>query len=222
MGATEVFSWRDAREVELSPILAAALEAFYEHGYHGASVRDLASRIGVTVPALYYHHENKEAILFELLDVSIQRLLSQCQAAYAEAADDPQARFLNLVECTARFMAGSGKVAFLNAEIRSLSPDLRARYSEKRDQIEAMLLASLQDCVAAGLFDVSSPRDTARALLGMIQAIATWYRPDGDLSVDEVARRYVDIAAHAVGARPELLAQVRSPRRPIGRGRRRT
>ncbi len=47
--------------VELSPILSAALDAFYEKGFHGASVRDIARRVGVTVPALYYHYDSKEA-----------------------------------------------------------------------------------------------------------------------------------------------------------------
>jgi len=217
--AHDVPHWRDSPALELSPILEAALDAFYEHGYHGTSVRELAARVGVTVPALYYHHENKEAILFALLNASIERLLAGCLEAYAEAAGDPELQFFNLVECAARFMAASGKVAFLDAEIRSLSPELRAGYSAKRDQIESMLLKSLQAGVRTGIFSVTEPRDTSRALLGMIQAIATWYRPDGDLSPDDVAARYVDIAAHTVGATPAILVRVRSPRKARRRAR---
>jgi AcrR family transcriptional regulator len=210
--------WRAEPELELTPILSAALDSFYEHGYHGASVRDLASRVGVTVPALYYHHENKEAILFALLDASIQRLLRSCTLAYLAADGSAEYQFFNLIECASRYMARSGKIAYLDGEIRSLSPELRAVYSGKRDQIEAMLLTSLTRGVRAGLFEVTVPRDTVRALLGMIQAIATWYRPDGELSVDEVALRYVDIAAHAVGATPDIITRVRYPK---GRRRRR-
>jgi len=98
-------AWRAPGELELTPILRAALDAFSEAGYHGTSVRDIASRVGVTVPALYYHHENKEAILFSLLDTSITRLRGLCLAAIADAADTPQARFLNLVECVVIYMA---------------------------------------------------------------------------------------------------------------------
>src|SRR6266436_3992144 len=87
------------------PILRAALDAFSEAGYHGTSVRDIASRVGVTVPALYYHHENKEAILFSLLDTSITRLRGLCLAAIADAADTPQARFLNLGESVVMYTA---------------------------------------------------------------------------------------------------------------------
>src|SRR5260370_826323 len=90
--------WRALPEIELPPILSAALDAFYEKGYHAATVRDLASRVGVTVPALYYHFENKEAILFALLDVSISQLLGSCMAAYTAPTASADEQFFNLVE----------------------------------------------------------------------------------------------------------------------------
>src|SRR5258708_4798521 len=114
--------WRAPGELELTPILRAALDAFSEVGYHGASVRDIAARVGVTVPTLYYHHENKEAILFSLLDVSITRLHGLCQAALADAVDTPEARFLNLVECVVIYMPNAGKSARLGTAIRGPPP----------------------------------------------------------------------------------------------------
>lgn len=192
-------NWRLSPQVELSPILGAALEAFHDRGYHATSVRDIARRVGVTVPALYYHHENKEAILYTLLDASIVRLHQLCVAANNEA-DDPKVRFCNLVECIVLYMTNCGKMAFLDAEIRSLSPKPRRKYTTKRDRIETLLRDSLEDGVKAGIFQVTSPVDTARALLGMFQAIATWYHPDGPLTPQEVAARYLDIASHATGA----------------------
>lgn len=199
--------WRDSPTIELSPILSAALEAFHENGFHGTSVRDIASRVGVTVPALYYHHENKEMILFALLDASIDRLHQLCLAAVAEPVDAPEERFFNLVEGITRYMSKSGRLSYLDAEIRSLTPSRREVYVAKRDAIESMVLSAVEDGVAAGAFAVTSPRDTTRALLGMVQAITTWYRPDGDLSVDDVAVAYRDIAGHTVGATPGVLAR---------------
>ncbi|WP_248964105.1 TetR/AcrR family transcriptional regulator [Sphaerisporangium perillae] len=205
----EELDWRESPALALSPILTAALDAFYEQGYHGTSVRDIAGRVGVTVPALYYHHQNKEAILFSLLDSSIDRLWRMCRAAQAESGD-PAVRFANLIECVVRFMAKSDKIASLDAEIRSLSPELRQRYTARRDEIEVMLLDAVRGGVAAGVFDVALPKDTVRALFGMVQAIPTWYRADGRLTVDEIAHRYLDIAGHTVGAVPELLERWRS------------
>ncbi len=189
-----------ASTVPLSPILSAALDAFYENGYHGASVRDIAARVGVTVPALYYHHANKEAMLYALLDVSIGMVESSC-AAVARERTDPAERFLDIVECLVRHMAVSGKLAYLDAEIRFLAPAHRESYIAKRDAVEAMLLHAVEEGTAIGRFAGVYPRDAVRALLGMVQAIAVWFRPAGELSLDQLVERYRAISSRMIGLR---------------------
>jgi AcrR family transcriptional regulator len=44
-------------------IRTAALEVFSERGWEGATLREVADRLGITRPALYYHFASKEAIL---------------------------------------------------------------------------------------------------------------------------------------------------------------
>lgn len=53
-----VFSQPDARDV----IIEAALAAFAEHGFHGASMRDIATRAGVSQSLLHHHFGTKEAL----------------------------------------------------------------------------------------------------------------------------------------------------------------
>jgi AcrR family transcriptional regulator len=202
-------NWRTV-DVELTPILEASLEAFYENGYEGTSVRDIARRVGVTVPALYYHHVNKEAILYDLLHSAIEHLMRQTDEALAEAGPMAVPRFLNLVECIVLYMAHVTKLAHLDTDIRSLTPPHRKAYVAKRRAIEDLLRETIQAGVDVRAFEVSSPKDTARALLGMFQAIATWYQPNGGLSPRELVVTYLDISAHAVGAKPALLKRARA------------
>lgn len=63
--------------------------------------------------------------------------------------------------------------------------------------------------VEAGIFDVTAPTDTARALLGMVQSVAAWFQPEGRLPAQVVAAQYLDVSAHAVGATPAILRRVR-------------
>jgi AcrR family transcriptional regulator len=44
-------------------IHTAALEVFTERGWEGATLREIAERLGLTRPALYYHFNSKESIL---------------------------------------------------------------------------------------------------------------------------------------------------------------
>jgi TetR/AcrR family transcriptional regulator, cholesterol catabolism regulator len=195
-------AWRQADDEELTPILSVARDLFHEVGFHGTTVRDIAGRVGVTVPTLYYHHANKEAILADLLDRSIRSVIGRCEQALAEAGDGPADRFRNLIECLALYMASHRKSAGMDAEIRALSDEARKQYSAQRRQVETMLVDTIEEGVAAGVFEVTSPRDTGRALLGMIQAITVWFDPErGRLTATELADRYVDIAKHTVGLR---------------------
>jgi AcrR family transcriptional regulator len=172
-------AWRSPEDTSdaLSPILASALDAFFELGYHGTSVRDIAKRTGLTVPALYYHHENKEAILYTLLQGSIASVIERCKQAVAEASGEPVGLFQNLIECLVLYMAQQGKRAAMDAE------------------------SAIRAGVEAGDFHVSSPHDTMRALLGMIWTITVWYKPGGKMSPSQLAASYVDIALHTVGQR---------------------
>ncbi|MHA6758416.1 TetR family transcriptional regulator [Streptacidiphilus sp. PAMC 29251] len=62
-------------------ILDAAAEVFAEHGYSGASMRDIAERLGITKAALYYHFASKEDLLDGLVQPAVQALTDYAQAA---------------------------------------------------------------------------------------------------------------------------------------------
>ena len=68
-------------------ILQVALEVFARHGYHGASMNDIADAAGVTKPVLYQHFDSKRDLYQALLDEVGTRLLTAISKATAEAPD---------------------------------------------------------------------------------------------------------------------------------------
>jgi AcrR family transcriptional regulator len=192
--------WRHYSPLDLPPILRGALEVFTARGYHGSSVRELATRAGVTVPGLYYHYPGKQAILVALLDACVGELLSRAQAAHDEAAPTPRARFVNIVESIVLTVTHRSSLTVLDSELRYLEPDSRRYYAATRKQLENLLLGVVRAGHRSQTFKVPFPEDTTRALLGMFQAIVTWYDPTGPLTPPEIASRYGVIALHAVGA----------------------
>ncbi|WP_068166127.1 TetR/AcrR family transcriptional regulator [Rhodococcus phenolicus] len=192
--------WRKLEPTELTPILSAALDAFYETGFHGTSVREIARRVGVTVPALYYHHENKEGLLIALLELSTSDVLSRAHAADADGGDDPVQRLSNVIEAIVLRMTLRARLAALEGESRYLSPDNRQRYRAVRKGVEHLVRSIVEEGTASGAFDVDDPAETTRALLGMCQSIPRWYHSEGTLTPEEVAAKYVTIALKTVGA----------------------
>ena len=57
-------------------ILKAALVVFSQKGYDGALLRDIASLLGITKPALYKHYESKEALWNAMIDY-VERYYSE-------------------------------------------------------------------------------------------------------------------------------------------------
>ena len=199
---TETVDWRDCRPVELTDILRHSSEAFYEHGFHGTTVRDIASRVGVTVPALYYHHENKEAILVAVLEAAIADLQARNEAAIAEAGDDAVAQMANLVESVTLHLTVRARLAALDSEYRYLSADARAPYADLRKRNELLTLSVIDRGVEQGAFHVGDTAEATRALLGMLQAIPRWYVDSGPLTPEDVATRYVDLSLSLMGVPP--------------------
>ncbi len=58
----------DEKQQTIEKIKQAALEEFYENGYAKASLRMICRRAGVTTGAMYFHFENKEALLRAILE----------------------------------------------------------------------------------------------------------------------------------------------------------
>ncbi|MFG1941481.1 TetR/AcrR family transcriptional regulator [Nonomuraea sp. NPDC048826] len=193
--------WRHYEPIELTPILTHALEAFYEHGFHGTTVRDIARRVGVTVPALYYHHANKEAVLVTLLETATNDVIWRASAAAEESGDEPEARLADVIEAVVLHMTHRVRLAALDSELRYLRPENRRHYAATRKKLERLLTEIIEDGAERGAFTVTVPAETARALLGMCQSIATWYHDGGPLRPEEIAARYVDIALTTVGVR---------------------
>ncbi|ABG94143.1 MULTISPECIES: TetR/AcrR family transcriptional regulator [Rhodococcus] len=194
-------SWREYTDQGLSKVLAAALAAFVEKGYDGASIREIASRAGLSVPGLYHHYPSKQALLVGLTNAVMRELLDRSHAAVAEAGPTPGERFDAVVESLLRFHMYRREQAFVaSRETRSMEPESRKAYIALRDEQQEMLDDIVREGVAAGLFRTPFPEDASRAVVTMCVAVSTWYREDGPLSPDELVERYLAIARSTVGA----------------------
>ena len=60
-------------------ILDAALEVFSERGFEGATVRQIAAKVGVSDPALYAHFKSKQEIFETLLKLAGPRSALKCR-----------------------------------------------------------------------------------------------------------------------------------------------
>jgi hypothetical protein len=111
----------------------------------------------------------------------------------------PDWQFVNVIEAVVLHMAYRTRLAALDLELRYLSSSNRGRYAARRKDVENVLSEVVEASTQEGIFTPKDPAETARALLGMCLSVARWYQPDGPLSPEELANRYVVIALMMVG-----------------------
>ncbi|MFF6834372.1 MULTISPECIES: TetR family transcriptional regulator [unclassified Streptomyces] len=194
-------AWRAYSGSGLPPILRTALACFMEHGYHGTTIRTVASRAELSVPGLYYHYASKQALLVALVSHAMEDLWRRSTAALEEAGDDVPRRLDLLVECLVLFHAHQRDLAFIAySEIRSLTGEARTTYIAARDRQQRLMDHVVEDGVIRGEFTTPYPRETARAIVTMCTGVSQWYRAGGEHSPQELAERHRVMTRMTVGA----------------------
>ena len=192
--------WRTYQEQGLPRVLDAALEAFAQKGYHGTTTRELAEGSGLSVPGIYHHYKSKQDILFNLMMVIIDELIERSHHALDSAADDPRSQFDVMVESLLRFHMYRQRGAVVStSELRSLEPENRVTYVARRDEQQRMLDRIILAGVDSGEFSTPYPADASRAIASLCVGVASWYRPDGQYSVETLLEHYLAIAEAIVG-----------------------
>ena len=185
---------RDKRRRRRDEILHAALTAFRETGYHSTTLTDITDRLGIRKTALYHYFPDKEAILFECHRQSLAEL--ERLTAEAQELNTAVDRLQFLIREHVRVMTDTLEGSPLAFEVTSMSDERQAEIIEGRDRYEQELRSTIAAGILAGEFRQVDPKIATFAILGSINWIARWYRPEGELRADELGTEF---AIHLVG-----------------------
>lgn len=187
-----------------SEILRAAARLFQERGYDATSMQDVASALHFSKAALYHHFESKEEILFEIMsygmDIFEERVL-RAIAGIADAEEKLRACIRLHIQLVLR--GRDREITVILHENRAL-PAEAGRQINARKKSYIVFLEKLIAAVQArhGEGKGVHPRVAAFALLGMINWIYQWYRPEGLIKEEELTRQYLALFFRGLYARP--------------------
>ena len=169
---------------------------FAMKGYDATSVRDIANAVGIRGASMYHHFGSKEEILWDLTLSALEALAASWTEAEREMRqDDPVEALRSFVRAHVVFHIERQKdAALVNAQLNRLSVDHFHKAVARRRAYEQVLTDIVQACLDAGSHHVPDLKVTVYAILQTATAITVWYQPDGELSVDEVASIYSDLA----------------------------
>ena len=173
-------------------ILRVATELFAEKGYHGTGVAEIGERAAIRRGALYYHIVSKEELLFEVMSPHVREVLEEAERVVISDLD-PADKLRRLMAHQVRTIAKRrSEVVIFFRDFGALTGDRATELQDLRDQVEDAWRAVLEEGVEKGLF-VSGDRVTVDGILGLVNWVYLWYRPDGELTPEEIADRFAGL-----------------------------
>ena len=187
-------------------ILRTAARLFQQRGYDATSMNDVAAALKLSKGGLYHHFQSKDEILFEIMnhamEITQERVLNPVRGIA-----DPGERLRTLIRLHIEVVLSprDREITVMLHENHPLPPALRKRINaRKKEYVHFLenLMAEVQEKVQekaekqARHFPTKgkvSPRAAAFALLGMINWIYQWYKPEGDLQAQNLIPQFTDL-----------------------------
>ena len=176
------------REAKRNAVLQTAAQMFNERGFHATSLDDVAARLNVSKPTLYYYVKSKDEILFECVRTGLQMM----QTGIAETSRGGGTAIEQLMACM-RIYGHIVTMDFGMCLIRigedPLPPESRKELRRLNSAIDLEFRRLITAGVAEGTLAPCDPKITAFAIAGALSWIGRWYQPGGEYSAEEVVER---------------------------------
>ena len=175
-------------------ILRTAARLFQQRGYDATSMNDVAAALKLSKGGLYHHFQSKDEILFEIMNHAME-ITEERVLAPVRSIADPIERLKALIRLHIEVVLSprDREITVMLHENHPLPPTLRKRInSRKKEYIHYVegLMAEVQRARQAK--GSVSPRAAAFALLGMINWIYQWYKPEGNLQLHNLVPQFTE------------------------------
>ncbi|HEX3966698.1 MAG TPA: TetR/AcrR family transcriptional regulator [Edaphobacter sp.] len=178
------------QDIKRDAVLQTAAHMFLEQGYRRTSMSDLAKRLQITKPALYYYFRNKEEILVECCRAGItliETLLDKALVSRGTGLDKVKV----YIEAYAKSVVlhDFGRCVSMLDE-NELSSDTRKQVRALKRRIDTSIRGYIEEGIADKSIAPCDPKLASFAMSGAINWIGTWYKPAGPLSGAEIASQF--------------------------------
>lgn len=181
-------------------VIRIAVNQFNTHGYEATSMGALATTLGVSKSAIYHHITSKEEIMVEATDQALEALFDVVDAADA-LEGNARDRLIAVISGATRVLCEHPENVTLLLRLRG-NTEVEKQILGRRRQITRRLIDFVASAQEEGA--VRSTLDAgmvARLTFGMINSLVEWYRPDGEISPEELSELMPDFVFQGLSTR---------------------
>ena len=218
-GATPVASpWKQARDpeneraIKRDAVLRTAAQIFNEKGFHATSLDEVAERLEISKPTLYYYVKNKDDILFQCVGRGLE-MMQQAIMEVGHAGGTARDKLVAAMRQYAHIATMDFGMCVIRVGEDPLPPASRVKLRKIKGAIDLEFRNLIQQGIEEGAIVACDPKMAAFAIAGALSWIGRWYRPDGPETPDHIADQFIQLLALGLCTAKGGNTR-RSPRKP--------
>ena len=202
-------------------ILTIATEHFGREGYEYTKWADIAAAVGVGSTALYHYFESKLHCLYEIMAEALEADREKFERNTRDSEDFAQAlhAVLNAIFDLSDFEVLRNRVLVSEQSLLAVhrpsarEEEARQLARERTRDLEFAWATFLTRGMEQGVLPRTDARLLTRAVLGLYNSIWHWYRPRGDLKLEDIRDFYVTRCLAVLGLPAEAAAPAKRRKR---------
>lgn len=180
-------------------VLRMAAQVFNEKGYLAATLDEVAERLHVTKPTLYYYVKSKDEILYECVRIGLTML----QDAISEVGASGGTAMDKLVAATHKYteiVTMDFGMCVIRVGEAPLPPESQSKLRRIKAGIDLEFRELIRLGIAEGSIAPCDPKLAAFIFAGALSWIGRWYRPGGPWTAQDIARQSIALLCNGLCA----------------------
>jgi AcrR family transcriptional regulator len=173
-------------------IIRVASIIFAAKGYHGTTLEEIARKMGISKPALYYHIKNKAEILREVIGRMMEPMEEVARVGRSDLP--PTQRIEQIITLLVKFAVERTETTLIAFEQNKMLPRKSQDALRRRQkEVELVLQETLEEGKQKGIFDFKDAKITSFTILATANWVYHWYKPGPGLNYKEIADQIIQM-----------------------------
>jgi TetR/AcrR family transcriptional regulator len=180
-------------------MVRTAVHLFNRSGFYATSVEEIAHELGLSKALPYHYFVDKTELLYECYLYS----LDGAMAALTKAANTGRTgrhKLETYIRSQFETLASADGAAWVLSDMSALTPQQRRNVRRQSRVVDNMLQAFFTEGLADGSIVGAEPQITEFFVIGALNWLPRWYKPDGRLTCKELAEIFLHLTVE--GLRP--------------------
>ncbi len=174
-------------------MVQTAAYLFNRTGFHVTSINDISEALGISPAAVYYYFSDKTALLYHCHLSAIEKSLILAQAA-DEGGGSGIEKLERYIRSQFQALISKEGTAWVFGDISALKPSQREDIVVRSREVDSFILRFIEQGVADESIAISNPRITEFFMIGALNWVPRWYRPESNLTAEDLTEIFLQFA----------------------------